>query len=788
MVLRRRGRRSVAGMGVHRSFFVSSMALGALVAGFSSMVAVAHAEGSCPNEALRSELNSGSLADCRAYEMVTPAYKEGYPFRVSSYASNGESAIVTSVGNLAGTPGEGETPLEADMYMDARTAAGWRLSPLNAPLSQFVGQLPIAAEPNSGVTLWDQHTPEQSAYTQGLYIRSASGAYSFVGPLLPKGVGAEEPSNTLEGEEPIDKPVAATADYGHVVLAANHQTAYWPFDGTVGASGSLYEYSGTVSERTGIYKEQPILVAVEGEKGSQSLIGQCGSKLGGETVYNALSRDGESVFFTVEAAGLFGCEGGPEVPEVYGRLHGALSSGVPAVTVHVSASECTVGCEVESGKDFEGASESGEKVFFTSTQKLVEGAVDGSASGSATEGGCAGIKVGVGCNLYEYDFGMSGSECQVVRRCLSAVSEGGGVLGVAGISEDGSRVYYVARGALTGASASANEYGAAPVEGQPNLYVYDTVNGTTQFIATLGAGDAEDWQKELQRPVEVTGSEGQFVVFASSRPSVTPGDTSSQTQLLEYDALTGELVRVTQGENDYNENGNGVTTGADAEALAEIVELTGRSHDFKSGVNHLSVSGDGRTVFFESGGALSPRASSAAGGCLSLYEFHTGGLISQGVVHLVSDGQDVQLVKGNLCGTQFEGMDASGGNVLFATDDPLLGSDVDGVQRDIYDARVDGGFAPVVSDQSCDGSGCEGAPSASPPVFGAPLSAGVTGNDNLTPPVPSVKRVIPKKAAVKCAKSKKLVHGKCVGSRARGRSKSKTKRARRAGFNRRSMS
>ena len=787
MVLPRRGRRSVAGMGVHRSFFAGLMALGALVAGFSSMVAVAHAEGSCPNEALRSELNSGSLADCRAFEMVTPVYKEGYPLLASSYASNGEKAIVTSLGNLAGTPGEGETPLEGAVYMDSRTASGWRFSPLNAPLSQFVGQLPVAYEADSGMTLWDQHTPDQSAEKQVLYIRSTVGTYSLVGPLLPPRIAQEEPSNVIEGEEVIDRPAAATNDYTHVVLEPNNSAAYWPFDGTVGTAGSLYEYSGTVSERTGVYKEQPILVAVEGEKGSQSLIGQCGSKLGGGTVYNALSSDGESLFFTVEPVGLFGCEGtGPEVQEVYARLHGALSSTAPAVTVHVSASECTAGCEVESGKNFEGASENGEKVFFTSTQKLVEGAVDGTESGNAARPGCARIAGGMGCNLYEYDFGMPGSECQVARRCLSVVSVGAGVLGVAGISEDGSRVYYVARGALAG--AGANEYGAVPVEGQPNLYVYDTVSGTTKFITTLGAGDASDWQKELQRPVEITGGEGQFVVFASSRPDVTPDDTSSQTQLFEYDALTGELVRVTQGENEYNENGNGVAEGVEALALGERIEQIGRFHDFKSLTNRLSVSGDGRTVFFESGGALSSRASSAARGCLSLYEFHSGGLISQGVVHLVSDGQDVQLVKGNFCGTQFAGMDASGANVLFNTDDPLLGSDVDGAQRDIYDARVDGGFPPVVSDQSCDGSGCEGAPSASPPVFGAPLSAGVTGNDNLTPPVPSVKRVIPKKAAVKCAKSKKLVHGKCVGSRATGRSKSKTKRARRAGFNRRSMS
>ena len=786
MVLRRRGRRSVAGMGVHRSFFAGSMALGALVAGFSSMVAVAHAEGSCPNEALRSELNSGSLADCRAYEMVTPVYKEGYPLRVSSYAANGESAIVTSLANLVATPGEGETAVEASMYLDSRTVSGWQLLPLNAPLSQFVGQLPVASEADSGETLWDQHTPEQSAAARGLYVRLAGGIYSFVGPLLPPGVAEGEPSNVINTEAIFDKPIAATRDYHHVILAANEATAYWPFDGTVGAEGSLYEYSGTVSERTGVYKEQPILVAVEGEKGSKSLIGQCGSRLGGGTMANALSSDGETIFFTVEPIGAEGCEGlGPKVPEVYARLHGALSNTAAAVTVHVSASECTVGCEKESGKNFEGASESGEKVFFTSTQKLIEGAVDGTESGSATKPGCARIKSGVGCNLYEYDFGASGSECQVARRCLSVVSEGAGVLGVAGISEDGSRIYYVARGALT--DAGVNKYGADPVEGQPNLYVYDTLSNSTDFVATLGASDEADWAKIYQRPVQITGGEGQFLVFASSKPGVTPDDTGSQTQLFEYDALTGELVRITQGEDAYSENGNSVAEGVDAEAFAETVEKTGRGQDFKLIGNQLDVSGDGRTVFFESGGALSPRASSAARGCLSLYEFHTGGLISQGSVHLVSDGQDTQLVKGNLCGAQFEGMDASGGNVLFVTDDPLLGSDVDGVQRDIYDARVEGGFPPAVSAQSCGGSGCEGTTGASPSVFGVPSSVGVAGGENLTP-APSVKTAVPRKVVVRCAKSKKSVHGKCIRSEAGGRGKSKIKRARRAGFNRRSKS
>jgi hypothetical protein len=723
----------------------------------------------CNNESLRSEMGATWLPECRAYEMVTPQYKEGYPFFVKNYSRDGSKAILYSLANVAGNPGASESILYGALYVALRTEGGWRLSPLNASLAEFVGQVPEAFEADSGETLWMQHTPEQSAFTRDLYARSPSGTYSLIGPMSPPGGTEEEASDVLEGEvgsAGFDYPLAATHDYGHVVLFAESKRDYWArFDQTEGASGSLYEYTGTDNER-------PTLIGVEGAKGSAQLIDRCGTQLGageGLTTYNAISSDGETVFFTAEPKDSESCAApieGPAWPEVYARVHGSPKVPASAETVHVSAGECTMECggeAGESGKNFEGASESGDQVFFTSTQKLTNNAVNEAASGDAAAGeGCASAAAhGGGCNLYEYN--LSTTE-QAARLSLIA---GGEVMGVVAIAEDGSRVYFVSRSQLAPGGS---------VKGAPNLYVYDTASKATVFIATLSSEDERDWERNFERPVEVAGEAGRYLLFESFA-HLTPDDTSPQRQLFEYDAVTGELVRLTKGEDGFNENGNGVLVGIEPTALVNFGEKLGNGRDFKSVTDRLNVSGDGRTVFFEMIGELSPRATSAQVGCLSVYEFHTGGLLREGVVSLVSDGRDVQSNKGSTCGAQFQAVDESGDNVLFTSADSLVGpSGVDGVERDVFDARVGGGFPPAGEVGLCGLGSCEGGVSV-PPVFGAPASVGEVGEG----PVPAVvspsghrkaaSHKKPKKAKAKkgrAKKSKKKGKGRASGRR-RGR-------------------
>ena len=727
-------------MGLALGGMLSACALLAAAAGYASAPALAAgaagSEGPCPNEQLRSELNSTLLPDCRAYEMVTPPFKEGYPLGLSGFAASGEKAVVYGLGSLAEVAGSGESALNATMYFDTRTANGWRLSALNPSQNEYVGQIPVFyPEASSGETLWEMHTPEQSVLRRDLYLRTEAGGFELIGPMGPFVEGDEAPSNAIDTlPYGIDHVVAATRSYDHIVLEGSSTEDRWGFDDTKGTrAGSLYEYSG-------IKREYPILVGVRGkEKGGSELIGECGTVLGSGpsgSVYNALSDDGEVVFFTAAPRGSDGCTGGgPESEEVYARMHGSLVSSLPAETVDVSASECSEACAVASpanaGKNFEGASENGGEVFFTSTQKLTDSAVDGTASGTAApeQGeGCAVTEAGEGgCNLYMYDFGDPAEACAKEGKCLTTISEHGEVLGVAGMAENGARVYYVSRNPPAG---------KPELIGEPNLYVYDAFTGKTTFIATLSTSDDNVWRRVFDHPVEVAGEDGQFLLFASASQSLD--SETNVTQLYEYDAETGELVRVTQGENGYSNDGNSVLAGVLRTTIQNTVKALGDGTDIQSAENHLNISSNGKVVVFETSGELSSRATSAAQGCSSVYEFSSEGPIDSGSVHLLSDGADTQLDKGPECGATFLRMDASGNNILLSTADPLLPTDDDGVQRDIYDARVDGGFPLHLSEpSSCASGSCEASPSIAPSL-GVPGSATQSVEADMSPS-PSVK-------------------------------------------------
>jgi Tol biopolymer transport system component len=358
-------------------------------------------------------------------------------------------------------------------------------------------------------------------------------------------------------------------------------------------------------------------------------------------------------------------------------------------------------------------------VFFLSEQHLLGGAE--------------------GVNLYEYDFNAARGE----RVALIAPN----ALGVARISEDGSRIYFVAQGRLTSAANPLGDV-AQPTEAD-NLYMYDTGTGEVSFVGELSAEDAADWQVRDERPVDAS-PDGRFLVFDSSA-DLTHSGTSGVSQVFEYDTVAKSLVLVSR-----------VQGGAGGVFPASIV-FPNYTGNFDPSPQPSSVSDDGSVVVFESEAALTPHALAGYG---NVYEYRNG------VLSLISDGQDRSHRDGGASSVSLVGVDGSGRDIFFTTADPLVPQDGD-TQEDVYDARIEGGFLPSATAE-CKGEGCQGPLAPSLPDIN-PVSFGQIAGEQVAEPPPTVKMKIKSKAKhkVKKAKRRKKARG---AHRKAGQSIKKSKR------------
>jgi len=788
--------------------------LAAVLCLFSFAPSAAHAE-ECPNATLRVGPSS-DLPDCRAYELVSPPYDaEGKLFEGSFlYDAEGTSGEITIGAAFAGSESFTDvSPVGPEAnYTLRRTATGWTVAPLDPPASGFVPFLENGFESYSGAdqdgqtALWQGDKIGQPENRIDQTERLPDGSFADVGPetppTAPPGEG-ERGSGELQGlgDESglFSYGVSAEASEAFFGITSGQRDEYWPFDDTNTGDVSLYEY-------VGLGNTTPLLVGVS--DGSTvvagktlpagELVSRCGTLLGsgaggrGEAAagygYSLLpsypvSKDGGTVFFTAEP-----CVGGPPVREVFARI----DNGQPgARTVAISepskedCSACNTEAAVLAGARFAGASADGSKVFFTTAQPLL---------GSDTSS-----------NLYEYDFDapagervvrVSGGDATVsnpVAEVEVQPSTGGsqddryGIeLSATKVSEDGSHVYFLAQGVLT---KTPNGEGEAANAGAHNLYVFERdaayPGGRIAFVARLGApihgGEAEGTVEEGSFVDANVTPDGRFLVFASKR-ELTPDDTSpGLKQVFEYDAQTGALVRVSIGQEGFDHDGNVppiFTAGGNAVNGASIPAPE---------QGHRAMSEDGSYVFFESTVGLTPQAlNQVVIGhqneqdptaphepiyADNVYEYHDGR------VSLISDGEDLT-DNGNESNVQLVGTDASGGDVFFSSAD-FLSSQDSSSNRQLYDARIDGGFpTPVVP--SCSGEDCQGELSAAPTL----LSPGSEFQAGSTPPLagePVVKPAVTKsKASSKLAKCKRAhvrKKGKCVAVKTRAKKADVKRRA-----------
>ena len=189
-----------------------------------------------------------------------------------------------------------------------------------------------------------------------------------------------------------------------------------------------------------------------------------------------------------------------------------------------------------------------------------------------------------------------------------------------------------------------------------------------------------------------------------------------------------------------------------------------------------NISEGGGRVFFQSADALVPQDSN---GLLDVYEWERPGVGScteSLPAFRAGSGGCVFPVSDMAGGSESFFMDASGSgdDVFIATADQLVPSDTDS-REDVYDVRVGGGFPVAVEPPVCvNADSCKPPVSLQPGVFGVPASATFSGASNLVPSSPS------SSSRVVCAKSKRLVRGRCVAKKKRTKKKRKVK-AKRSG-------
>jgi hypothetical protein len=713
------------------------------------------AASACSNEARRLESHSNLLPDCRAYELVTPPYKEGtFVTSLFSISEDGEHLVGADVASYGETESESFGPgsnLVGTPYEYSRTDSGWTAAPLAPPASIYAseaGLFDVSAD--SSATLWEFETLAQSREPEhrdvaDFYLEEPRGTFREIGRVTPN---PNVPNQSLTG--PLYRYAGGSAKLTHVLYTIEPGLR-WPFDSTIGAGNTLYEYVGIAGTQAEREAREPWLVGVNGGRGSVQLISQCGTRLGSSTkgespvpsgsTYNAISASGMRIFFTAVGREDHECSGEqPPVDELFAREE--LQQGEPqqgelrTVPISEPTPEACSACIAEPPEGpqdaiFQGASQDGSKVFFTSTQRLLPGASEAEA------------------NLYEYDFDRPPGERLVLVSGGGATS---GVQGVLRVSEDGSHIYFVSTASLTGANAE----NGAPTAGKDNLYVFELderhPEGRVTFIASLSEEDNGNWIPADERSVQASKN-GRYLIFFSTADLKHEG---ARGGIFQYDAETGSLVRASIGQGGYANDGRTLPGGVSI-VTRPPASYTYTQTDSPSLADGVLAPENG-AVFFMSPAALTPQAladQTDANGELvpNVYEYHNGSL------SLISDGLDISM-EFDGPSTALVGSDASGEDVFFTTADPLAPQDVD-TQQDIYDARTEGGFPLPSASFGCAGEACHGAASA-PLVLATPGSATQAGEAGISPPaaLPLAKtKPKPKLNAKKKTKKKKKKHG-----------------------------
>jgi hypothetical protein len=624
----------------------------------------------------------GALPDNRAYEVVSPTDKNAVQPGGGLPSIDGSVIDWEAIGACCGAPTSAVT-----LFQSERQSTGWLTSVLTpTPPVPLVGlfqeQAPMDMNDDLSQAIFITPAPydpgDDDDGALDLYRTSTSG-----GP--PVWISQGSVGGTAESASTLG---LATRDFNHIAFTSNEaltpDAASQPLSGD---SHSQYLYLRDVQAGT------TTLINVDD---SGNLVDPAGAVLGNAqfvdnqyipanftgTSRNAVSDDGSKVFFETPPENSFACCN--HKPHLYMR---DLSTDTTTALDDPS--------QVDVPAQYEGASDNGSLVFFTTTQAL-----DG-ADPTAGDNELYGYNTNT-LTRFRVSAGNSGTET-------------GNVVGETAISNDGSHVFFIARSVL---ASNTNSQGASATADQPNFYDYDTTSGTTTFIATLADGDGGDLldqfgarcclnaQPDVNRPAVPT-ADGSVLVFASTA-DLTGENSSGFAQIYRYVTSSGDLVCISCP-----------PPGVDATRAASLGAASGGAY----GPLGVPMTSDGSTIFFQSPDPLLPgdlNSDTPPGGpfgflgTADVYEWKNGNLF------LISDGRSP--------GSTLGSTNPSGSDVTISTTGALVPQDVDGFS-DIYDARVNGGIPAQQVPPPCLADACK-PPSSPPPTDTTPGTSGFVGPGN----------------------------------------------------------
>lgn len=678
----------------------------------------------CPNEAFRTGLST-HLPDCRAYEQLTPVDKEGaqepFGFRLQTaggviVGEDGQhAALETYVTDWGSGPGVGGSPY----FFSREEGKAWRL-------------LAGSPQPETGVKIDKPQLYNgdltQIAFESEYHTSEGQGKESEnieyeVGPGGgPYTTVASVPRSNIRNETGSGW-VASSADFSKLVLQSEDRTLLGGESTGTKSGFDLYEYTAQQGLRQ-------VNVDSEGDP-----LGTCGATISrgleeGDVSHtqsssHSLSADGSSVFF--EAVPGKTCS---EAKNLYVRVNGTETVDVGTYSFLAANKQGTrLLLEKQSG-------ELHEVVLYETESKAV-------------------------------------TPLFTLHSSISDADE-------LHVSGELSTLYFVSGEQLTPeAPASSEDFYRydIPVDGAPA--------GTLHFLFTAAGGERGEGSR-----LSVTPS-GRYLYFMSREVSGLPGGGNHLTGF-GTGTETGQVYRYDDAENVVECASCASSFDPEPKEGATLYGIEGQPFINGGVSDYTQIAADGDFAFFTTPAALVPQdvdgeippedddcnGKSISSGCTGeyiqidaatspssdIYEWRKDGIDGctqlQGCLALITDGRGGIL--NLLLGSAEDGRD-----VLIYTRSKLLPQDND-TSGDIYDARIDGGFAPLPPRPTeCEGDACSsplGAPNDATP---SSLAFSGAGNAILAPAgKPVSKSGKPKKKPKRAVKKKgKSGKGKKAGKK-----------------------